>query len=212
MRQQGGAFNFWPGYVAAISCLVLGLLLTASIIASLITQLGFIAADYTAKLLAMTQRVAVEPPARPPAAAPVAPAVRVEPPPMAGPAPLPAPAPRPILPPQANHLTLIFGDQLFEIPARHRLEIAQALRGLPAAPDARWRIWASAPEDQLAQRRNTFRLMVAVRSFLAAEGIAEARVELRLEDGPGTGGPGDIVVRLGPVERTSGTASGGPRP
>ena len=66
--------------------------------------------------------------------------------------------------------------------------------------------------EQFAQRRNTFRLMVAVRTFLAAEGIAEARVELRLEDGPGTGGPGDIVVRLGPVEPAPGTASGGGRP
>lgn len=202
MRQQGATFNFWPGYVAAISCLVLGLLLTASIIASLITQLGFIAADYATKLLALSQRVVVEQPERPAVQGPAVPAtpVRVLPAPVSGPVqPAPAEA-RPVLPPQANHLTLIFGDQLFEIPARDRPEIAQALRGLSAAPEARWRIWASAPQEPLAQRRNTFRMMVVVRTFLAAEGIPENRVELRLEDGPDTGGPGDIVVRLGPVE------------
>ena len=199
MRQQGATFNFWPGYVAAISCLVLGLLLTASIIASLITQLGFIAADYAAKLLALSQRVVVEQPARQAPAVPSA-LARVLPAPVPGPLPPPPSETRPVLPPQANHLTLIFGDQLFEIPARDRPEIAQALRGLSAAPDARWRIWASAPQEPLAQRRNTFRLMVVVRTFLAAEGIPESRVELRLEDGPGAGGPGDIVVKLGPVE------------
>lgn len=194
MNQRAEGFNFWPGYVAAISCLVLGLLLTASIIASLITQLGIIAADYTAALLAASQRrppevVAMAPPAPSP--------VRELPTP--GPAPAPVVAPRPVLPPQANHLTLIFGEQLLEIPAERRPEIAASLRGLLAAPDVRWRIWAAAPQEDLTLRRNTFRLMVAVRSFMASEGIAEPRVELRLEDGPGTGGPGDIVVRFGPV-------------
>jgi len=201
MRQQGPTFNFWPGYVAAISCLVLGLLLTASIIASLITQLGVIAADYAAKLLAGLERPPIVQPAAPPR--PVPPPLAIVSPPAIV---TPGPAPRPFLPPQANHITLIFGDQLLDIPAPQRAEIALSMRGLVAAPDARWRIWAAAPQDQLALRRNTFRLMMAARAFMAAEGIPESRVELRLEDGPGTGGPGDIVVRLGPVPAASGSA------
>jgi len=208
MRQHGSSYNFWPGYVAAISCLVLGLLLTASIIASLITQLGVIAADYAAKLLAgLEPPVVVQAPA-PPRAAP-APPVAMAPPSAAAP---PARTPRPVLPPQANHITLIFGEQLLDIPVQQRAEIARSMRGLVAAPEARWRIWAAAPQDQLALRRNTFRLMVAVRGFVAAEGIPESRVELRLEDGPGTGGPGDIVVRLGPVEAVPGSTPAGSRP
>ena len=42
----------------------------------------------------------------------------------------------------------------------------------------------------------------------AAEHIHPAR----LEDGPGTGGPGDIVVRLGPVEAVPGSTPAGSRP
>ena len=214
MKGPTAQFNFWPGYVAAISCLVLGLLLVASIVAALISQLGLIGAKYSAALLAeMLRRVEVpaaqQPaPARAAVQAPTVPAAVPVPPPPAAAVPQP-----PALPEPPNHVTLIFGEQLLDIPADRRDEINRSLRGLTASADARWRIWAAAPENDLTTRRNTFRLMVAVRTYLGSQGIAESRVELRLEDGAGTGGPGDIVVRFGPVQAAPAAAAGaGARP
>ena len=210
--QAATGFNFWPGYVAAISCLVLGLLLVASIIAALISQLGLIGVKYSqalvAEMLRRAETPAVVEPVRP--AAPQPPAPVVVPPPAPAPAPAVAPREQPVvLPDLANHVTLIFGEQLLDIPAEHREEIARALRGLTAAGDSRWRIWASAPEADLAQRRNTFRLMVAVRTFLGVQGIAENRIELRLENGEATGAPGDILIRVGPVPAAPAAAGAG---
>jgi hypothetical protein len=127
--------------------------------------------------------------------------------------PLPLPAEPPVVPlpaatapaalPQAavdNHLTLIFGEQVSGIPPERRPEIAASLRELTVAPGSSWRVWATAPDGELARRRSTFRLMVAVRTFLAEQGIPERAVELRLLEGPVTGNPGDIVVRVGPAQ------------
>jgi len=214
--QAATGFNFWPGYVAAISCLVLGLLLVASIIAALITQLGLIGAKYSqalvAEMLRRAEAPAVVEPVRPAAALPPAPVVVT--PPAPAPAPVVAPRERPVLPDQPNHITLIFGEQLLDIPAEHREEIARALRGLTAGADSRWRIWASAPEADLTQRRSTFRLMVAVRTFCGVQGIAENRIELRLENGSATGAPGDIVIRVWPLAAApaAAAAGAGPRP
>jgi hypothetical protein len=215
MKTQATGFNFWPGYVAAISCLVLGLLLVASIVATLISQLGLIGAKYSQALVAEMLRRAQAPvvvePARPPAAPAPAPVVSL--PAAPAPPPVVVPRDRPALPDLPNYLTLIFGEQLLDIPGEQREDIAQSLRGLTAPPDSRWRIWASAPESDLAQRRNTFRLMVAVRTFLGVQGITESRIELRLENGPVTGAPGDIVIRVGPAAASSGAAAGaGARP
>jgi hypothetical protein len=216
MKSETG-FQFWPGYVAAISCLVLGLLLVASVVASLTTQLGLIAADVNSALLAQAFRRAAaraEAQAQGDAAAVARPAaaataVAVAPPSVA----LPLPAEAPVVPlpaatapaalPQAavdNHLTLIFGEQVSGIPPERRPEIAASLRELTVAPGSSWRVWATAPDGELARRRSTFRLMVAVRTFLAEQGIPERAVELRLLEGPVTGNPGDIVVRVGPAQ------------
>jgi hypothetical protein len=218
MKSETG-FQFWPGYVAAISCLVLGLLLVASVVASLTTQLGLIAADVNSALLAQAFRRAAaraEAQAQGDAAAVARPAaaataVAVAPPSVAPPLPLPAEPPVVPLPaatapaalPQAavdNHLTLIFGEQVSGIPPERRPEIAASLRELTVAPGSSWRVWATAPDGELARRRSTFRLMVAVRTFLAEQGIPERAVELRLLEGPVTGNPGDIVVRVGPAQ------------
>jgi hypothetical protein len=216
MKSETG-FQFWPGYVAAISCLVLGLLLVASVVASLTTQLGLIAADVNSALLAQALRRAaaraeaqaqgeaatVSRPAAAATAVTVAPPSLVPPPLPAEPPVVPQPgAAAPAALPQAtvdNHLTLIFGEQVSGIPPDRRPEIAASLRELTVAPGSSWRVWATAPDGELARRRSTFRLMVAVRTFLAEQGIPERAVELRLLDGPVTGNPGDIVVRVGPA-------------
>lgn len=215
MKSESG-FQFWPGYVAAISCLVLGLLLVASVVASLTTQLGFIAADYNAALLAQALRsaaaraeaqagaeavaVVVARPAPAATAPPGAPALMAPPEAPAAPPPGPTPAPSEPALPVENHLTLIFGEQVTGIPPARRAEIAAALRELSVATGSPWRVWAAAPDGELARRRSTFRLMVSVRTFLAEQGIPEREVELRLLDGPVAGNPGDIIVRVGPAQ------------
>lgn len=215
MKSETG-FQFWPGYVAAISCLVLGLLLVASVVASLTTQLGLLAADYNAALLAQAFRRAAARAeaqagadvAKVPRAAAVAPAVAsgsatAAAPPAEAPVVLPPGPAAPSVQPQVpveNHLTLIFGEQVSGIPPERRPEIATALRELTAAPGTSWRVWATAPDGELVRRRSTFRLMVAVRTFLAEQGIPERAVELRLLDGPVADNPGDIVVRVGPAQ------------
>jgi len=215
MKSEPG-FQFWPGYVAAISCLVLGLLLVASVVASLTTQLGVIAADYNAALVAQALRraaaraeaqagaeavaPAVARPAPAPATPPAGPAVAAQVEAPAAPPPGPAPAQSEPAVPVENHLTLIFGEQVTGIPPARRAEIAAALRDLSVPAGAPWRVWAVAPDGELARRRSTFRLMMSVRTFLAEQGVSEREVELRLLDGPVVGNPGDIIVRVGPAQ------------
>jgi hypothetical protein len=50
MKVSKNSISVWPGYVAAISCLVLSLLLLSAIIVSVITQIGMIAAAYRNEL------------------------------------------------------------------------------------------------------------------------------------------------------------------
>lgn len=210
----------WPGFVAAVSCLVLGLLLTTAIILSLHSQLGVLAAQYAAALM----NVPPDPPQ--PERSDVATVAKFLRPPTitdrSPPGVLPAAVrpggpsgteqasaeierqPQGELPegaPQDNHLTLIFGDRLADIPPDRRPEIGLALAALSVTPESRWRIRASAPPTDATRRRNTFRLMVALRSFLVTRGIDESRIELRLDQGSdAVDGGADITVRIGPFE------------
>jgi hypothetical protein len=227
---QGASFQVWPGYVAAISSLVLGLLLTASIVATLYSQMSVLAARYAAATVSVLAAREV-PPKTPVRMSPQSPAeTRV----TAAPVPARAFDPRAPAPgktghaaareasePSApghgairdhqgaedNHLTLIFGESLLDIPADRREEIARALGALSATAQSRWRVSAGAPATDPTLRRNTFRLMVAMRNFLVAQGIEEARIEIRLEDATSpVEGVGDITVRIGPVDAGEGAS------
>jgi hypothetical protein len=210
----------WPGFVAAVSCLVLGLLLTTAIILSLHSQLGVLAAQYAAALMnvppapprpersdAATLAKTLPPSTIADSFPPVVPPAVVRQGGASGSGQAPGVIDRlpreefPEVAPQDNHLTLIFGDRLTDIPPDRRSEIELALESLSVTPESRWRIRASAPATDVTRRRNTFRLMVAMRSFLVTRGIDESRIELRLEEGSNAvDGGADITVRIGPFE------------
>jgi len=189
--------NPWPGFVAAISGLVASLMLLLAVLVLLLSQLGVLASNYAEKFLADALRRAQEMEA-------VAALEKIRGTGVGqgvggaktGVSPIPT-DPRP----KISEVVLIFGGDVNDIPEEQRPAIAEAMRELGASPQARWRIVASAPESDRVLRRSTFRLMVAARNFVTAQGIAESRIEMRLEDGPVATGPapeGSIIVRIVP--------------
>ncbi len=196
--------NPWPGFVAAIAGLVASLMLLLAVLVLLLSQLGTLAANYAEKLLADALRRLEEQEAvtalekiRGTGVGPGVGGAKV------GVSPIPT-DPRP----KISEVVLIFGSDANDIPEEQRSAIADAMRELGASPEAVWRVLAFAPESDRVLRRSTFRLMVAVRNFLVAQDIPEARIEMRLEDGPVATGPapeGSIIVRVVP-SRISGEA------
>jgi hypothetical protein len=200
--------NPWPGFVAAISGLVASLMLLLAVLVLLLSQLGVLASNYAEKFLADalrraqdTEAVAALEKIRGTGVGPAVGGAKT------GVSPIPT-DPRP----KISEVVLIFGGDVNDIPEEQRPAIAEAMRELSASPRARWRIVASAPESDRVLRRSTFRLMVAVRNFVTAQGIAESRIEMRLEDGPVATGPapeGSIIVRLVPSRIEGEAPTGG---
>lgn len=205
----------WPGFVAVISGLVASLMLLMAILVLLLTQLGTISGNYAEAVLAELLRQAKE-------REEIASLEKIRGTgtgtklggALIGVSPVP---PDPV--PKISEIVLIFADKVNDIPPEQRPAIAQGLRELSASGDSRWAILAFAPEADAVLRRSTFRLMVSVRNFLASEGVAESRVELRMEPQPVSQEPvpmGSIVVRIVPlrvdaVRRSSiGGAAGAP--
>ncbi len=197
MSSQEVKTNPWPGFVAAISGLVASLMLLLAVLVLLLSQLGALAANYAQKLLADALRRADEMEAvaaiekiRGTGVGPGLGGAKV------------GVSPVPIDPsPKISEVVLLFGGDVNDIPEEQRPLIGEAMRELRASAQAKWRIVASAPVADRVLRRSTFRLMVVVRNFAIAQGIAESRIEMRLEDGPVATGPapeGSIVVRLVP--------------
>lgn len=188
----------WPGFVAVISGLVASLMLLMAILVLLLTQLGTISSNYADRVLAELLRQAEEREAiaalekirgtgtgtKLGGAVSAVSAVPTDP------------------GPKISEIVLIFADKVNDIPEDQRPAISQGLRDLGAAADSRWAILAFAPESDAVLRRSTFRLMVAVRNFVSSQGIAESRVEMRMEPQPVSAEPapaGSIVVRIVPL-------------
>jgi len=200
----------WPGFVAVISGLVASLMLLMAILVLLLTQLGTISANYAEAVLAELLRQAEE-------RERIAALEKIRGTgtgtklggALIGVSPVPTdPTPK------ISEIVLIFADKVNDVPEEQRPAIAQGLRELNASADARWTILAFAPESDAVLRRSTFRLMVAVRNFVASQGIAESRVDLRMEPEPVSREPapeGSIVVRIVPlrVEASRRTSAGG---
>lgn len=202
----------WPGFVAVISGLVASLMLLMAILVLLLTQLGTISANYAEAVLAELlrqaeerERIAALEKIRGTGTGTGAKLGGA----LIGVSPVPT---DPTL--KISEIVLIFADKVNDIPEEQRPAIAQGLRELNAAADTRWTILAFAPESDAVLRRSTFRLMVAVRNFVSSQGIAESRVELRIEPEPVSREPapeGSIVVRIVPlrVEASRRTSAGG---
>lgn len=202
----------WPGFVAVISGLVASLMLLMAILVLLLTQLGTISGNYAEAVLAELLRQAKE-------REEIAALEKIRGTgtgtgtklggALVGVSPVPT---DPV--PKISEIVLIFADKVNDISQEQRPVIAQGLRELSASADSRWAILAFAPESDTVLRRSTFRLMVSVRNFLASEGIAESRVELRMEPQPvsnESAPAGSIVVRIVPlrIDATRRSSTGG---
>jgi hypothetical protein len=202
----------WPGFVAVISGLVASLMLLMAVLVLLLTQLGTLSANYAETVLAELLRQAKE-------REEIAALEKIRGTgvgaklggALVGVSPVPTdPSPR------ISEIVLIFAPKINDIPKEEQPAIAQALRDLGAASEARWTILAFAPESDSVLRRSTFRMMVAVRNFVTSQGIGEARIEMRLEPAPVSQEPapeGSIVVRVvpsrvGPAPRPAADAGG----
>ena len=205
MKIAKGSVSVWPGYVAAISCLVLSLLLLASIIVSLITQLGTIAAAYNDQLVAEALKqysssaelmVAVESVAQTRAFVPAPTAVR---PPTTGSLPQ---LDLPQTPVPHDQLRLVFGNTLAAIPPSHENMLVKAIAKMEAPAGVPWRIWAAALESDEMNKRTTFGIMVSVRSLMARSGVPESSIELRIlpvRTLPPGAAPGEVVIYIAPL-------------
>ena len=189
MSSDSGSVSVWPGYVAAVSCLVLSLLLLAAIVVSLITQLGSLAAAYNETLRQASLKRYQSPgePSQPAQAEPSAVAA-----PVRAPMVLKRPgesavalveSPRQGAQPSVRavgELRLVFDPALADIPASQLKDLATALEQIDAPPGGRWQIWAAASDADVLASRTTFKLMLAVRSYMVKVGIPESSMDLRL--------------------------------
>lgn len=169
MHDENRSVNVWPGYVAAISCLVLSLLLLASIVVVMITQLGLYAKRYhetlVQKVIAQTQRQAQSAASRQQSISVDSPVVSTS-------------TPKP-----QRQLRLIFASDLIDIPQQQLASVADSFHQLESTAMPDWQIWAYVNPSDAVAKHNAFRLMVAVRTFMVNQGIANTRIKLQLLSG-----------------------------
>ena len=188
--------SVWPGYVAAIASLVLSLLLLLAILVFALTQVGNLVSSFMQEILRATliseqsknssrvnstQRVQ---PVRPhiqdalQANEVVAPGTPLK------------------------QLRLIFGADLADIPAAQLNEVNASIKQIQAPDDAAWKIWASVLTGDAVMERTTYRLLLAVRKNLIAQGVSEKQIELQLKPSktpPPYYQKGEIIIYVAPL-------------
>lgn len=188
--------SVWPGYVAAIASLVLSLLLLLAILVFALTQVGNLVSSFMQEILRATlvseryknnasakstQRV---PPARAQSQDALQPSEMVAP----G-TPL-------------RQLRLIFGAELADIPSAQLNEVNASIKQIQAPEDATWQIWANVLAGDAVMERTTYRLLLAVRKNLIAQGVSEKQIELQLKPSktpPPYYQKGEIIVYVAPL-------------
>ncbi len=171
--------GFWPGYVAAVSGLVQGLLIMAMALGVSIFALSQV--GIKGKL-----------PGDGPQGLPRAPA------------PLPPPQeqapPLPEAPPAARPMRISFLGDAVLLPPSVRKLVGSAIENRQAMGVARWQIELTADlEDPRARRAGYLRVM-GVRSLLMSAGIPAEAIDVRLLDGVAEGeGEGASAVIVSPL-------------
>jgi hypothetical protein len=211
MSMEKDSLSVWPGYVAAVSCLVLSLLLLASIVVSMLSQVASISADYNKILLESALKKFIAPEAvskAQPTASATAPATRKQVQVQSNAVPSQtarSQEPRRNMP-QAlmpiEQLKLVFASDLAKVPPAQQEELVRALTLLAAPIGVKWRVWAIAQEGDERAKRTTFELMASVRGVMARKGFDEAAIDLRLmlqRLAPANAAPGEIVIFVAPV-------------
>lgn len=202
--------GFWPGYVAAVSGLVQGLLIMAMALGISIYALGRLAASATAG----AKKAAVAPAAPPAAGQPPGPAL---PPFDAGAAP-PLPPPLPTMGPQAASArgipaspniivaTVTFFGDAVDLPATSLGDVQNIIAAHKAGGAERWRLTLAANLENPRERRAGYLRLMALRGILIESGVAADRVQAQLVGRAAAGaGEGSAVAELQPL-----TAAGAP--
>jgi hypothetical protein len=187
--------GFWPGYVAAVSGLVQGLLIMAMALGISIYALGQLAVDADRTARAKRSAAAGE---------------------ETGALPMPnAPSPPPELrtsppatmasggalrPPEAIVARISFFDDAVDLPDASAADVATIVAAHRAGGAARWRLMLGAELGNPRARRAGFLRLLAVRKVLLGTGVEADRVQLQLVEGGAASGPG--IVELIPLTAT----------
>lgn len=198
--------GFWPGYVAAVSGLVQGLLIMAMALGISIYALGRLAASAAAG----SKKAAVAPASPPVSGQPPGPALppfdlgRAEPAPLPGPPPVP---PRGIpAPPEIIVATITFFGDAVDLPPTSAGDVRSIIDAHKAGGAERWRLTMAANLENPGQRRAGYLRLLAIRNIVMATGVSADRVQLQLTGRQAAGaGEGSAIAELQPL-----TASGAP--
>lgn len=199
MRVSQHVPSVWPGYVAAIASLVLSLLLLLAILVFALTQVGNFVSAYTQELLRETLQSAQS---QTSAKALPQPQRITRLPPLAVQSPNESVAPGTPL----RQVRLLFGADLADIPAAQLAEVTAAIKQTQAPDDAPWLIWANVLSGDVLMERSTYRLMLAVRKSLVAQGVSEKQVELQIKTvntPPPRYQQGEIIIYAAPLHLKS---------
>lgn len=204
MRLSENVPSVWPGYVAAIASLVLSLLLLLAILVFALTQVGHLVTAYAQELLRATLQSEQDQtaPKNEERLKPAQQVGRIE--------GLHIPAAQSPKEPVApgtplRQIRLVFGAELSDIPAAQAAEVAAAILQTQAPEDAGWLIWAQVLSGDVLMERAAYRLMLAVRKNLMAQGVSEKKIELQIKTAttpPTRYKQGEIIVYLAPLHLT----------
>lgn len=202
MRVSQHVPSVWPGYVAAIASLVLSLLLLLAILVFALTQVGNFVSAYTQELLRETLQSAQSQTSAKALPQPAQPQHITRLPPLAVQSPSEPVAPGTPL----RQVRLLFGADLADIPAAQLSEVAAAIKQTQAPDDAPWLIWANVLSGDVLMERSTYRLMLAVRKSLVAQGVSEKQVQLQIKTvttPPSRYQQGEIIIYVAPLHLKS---------
>lgn len=146
--------SFWRGYVDAITCLLLSLVLLMAIL---------VAAIYHASTLPSTVSSSLkldEPDAKPP----IAPENRQ----------------KPLWSPDIAHWTVDFPPDGFVIAVSQSAVFASSIIPSHPNPDMRWRIWAYAEDSGTSPKRLAYMRLLAVRNLLISRGVQPHDIDTKL--------------------------------
>lgn len=191
--------GFWPGYVAAVSGLVQGLLIMAMALAAAIFALGQISRKAPALAGGRPPLPAAPAPAGAPRADLLPLAVPV--PPAAGQA-----GPAPLQPQVAGSVPRIVagfqGDAVI-LPDSARPGLIVAIYRAQGAGVQRWRITMPASLDDPRDQRAAYLRLLGLRNLLVQQGVAAGAIDLWIEQGGAVGATRE--ARIEPID-----ASGAP--
>lgn len=208
--------GFWPGYVAAVSGLVQGLLIMAMALGVAIYALG---------QLSQAKRAApLEPARRAPAASGQAPAgfarearlplpAPVPPVGLSGPAPTPAPIPAVREGDPAPIQAGFAGDAVI-LPTSAVPGLIASLYRAGGAGVTRWRITIPADVSDPREQRAAYLRLLGLRALLVRHGIAPSAIDLWIDAGaPAVGGAGRVArIEPAPEAPAGPAAPAGDRP